>query len=426
MGPSEEEPDEPGGVHDEGRRDKPWPPPDDRLWRHPSEVRANPTASLAHPVARLARSPEGRHWLVGLASGCFGALVVAVVFLASGAVPERAPLVTSSRQAPQVSSPRTSVAGGITSLLELVDPSIVGVTVNGPQGEVTGSGVIVNTVGDESYILTDSAQFSGSASQVQVTSSWGSVVAARLVGTDPASGVALLKAVIGPSGEVTAANPGSVANMQDGEEVVAVGSQYMAGSNSGPNFTIGYISDTESYIQPVNGATDGLFSLLPASMSVSPWAYGGAVVDTNGNVLGIVVPVPGQSATAGLTYMAPIDTAIADEAAMMKDGQVPAHPWLGVLDATDVSGPRARALGIDGPVAVESVAAGSPAARAGIADNDVVTSLDGRPVMSVGNLIAWLAGAKPGEVVTVGWRSGDRERAANITLGTEPAAATPS
>jgi putative serine protease PepD len=322
--------------------------------------------------------------------------------------------------------PRTTVASSITSVLELVDPSVVGVTVNGPQGEETGSGVIVNVVGNESYILTDSAQFSGSADgvQVQVTSYWGYIAGARLVGMDPASGVALLRAVIEPARDVVAANPGSVANVQDGEAVIAVGSQYMAGSNSGPNFTTGYLSDTASYIQPINGTTDGLFSLLPASMSVSPWAYGGAVVDTNGNVLGIVVPVPGQ--TAGLTYIAPIDTAIADETAMMKDGQAPPHPWLGVLDATDVSGPRAKQLGLEGSVEVESVAAGSPAAKAGIADDDMITSLDGRPVGSVGNLIAWLASARPGEVVTVTWRAEGRERARDITLGTEPAAANPS
>src|SRR5579875_72138 len=425
MGPDEDEPDEPAEVAGGA---KPWPPPDDRLWRHPSEVGASPVggAPLPYRVADWARSPGTRTSFVGAAAGCLGALVTAGVLLAAGVVPSKAPLVTSSRQAPEVPVPRTSVASSLTSVLELVDPSVVGVTVNGPQGEETGSGVIVNIVGKESYILTDSAQFSGSGTgmQVQVTSYWGYVAAARLVGTDPASGVAMLKAVIEPARDVTAANPGSVANVQDGEAVIAVGSLYMAGSNSGPNFTTGYMSDTASYIQPVNGATDALYSLLPANMSVSPWAYGGAVVDTNGNLLGIVVPVPGQ--TSGLTYVAPIDTAIADETAMMKDGQAPPHPWLGVLDATDVTGPRARLLGLDGSVEVESVAAGSPAAKAGIADNDLITSLNGRPVVSVGNLIAWLASAKPGEVVSVTWRSGGRERASDLTLGTEPVVANPS
>jgi putative serine protease PepD len=427
MGPKDEEPDEPGEAQADRGGATPWPPPDDRLWRHPSEVGSTPPGAVAplHP-ARWAQATGTRAWLVGLASGCLGALASAGVLLASGVVAPRAPVVTSSREAPPPPAPSTSVANSVTSLLELVDPTVVGVTVNGPQGEEMGSGVIVNVLGDESYILTDSAQFSGSSGdmQVQVTTYWGYVAAARLVGTDPVSGVALLKAVLEPAKDVVAANPGSVANVQDGEQVIAVGSEYMAGSNNGPNFTTGYMSDTASYIQPVNGATDGMFSLFPASMSVSSWAYGGAVVDSNGNLLGIVVPVPGQ--TSGLSYIAPIDTAIVDETAMVKDGQAPAHPWLGVLDATDVAGPRARLLGLDGSVEVESVAAGSPAARAGIADNDVIIALDGRRIGSVGNLIAWLATAKPGEMVTVTWRSGAHKRTSNITLGTQPTAANPA
>lgn len=426
MVPKDEEPEEPGEAQADKGATR-WPPPEDRLWRHPSEVGSAPPGAVAPPrLASWAQAAGSRTWLVGLASGCLGALASAGVLLASGVVPSRAPVVTSSREAPPPPVPNTSFANSVTSLLELVDPTVVGVTVNGPQGEETGSGVIVNVLGDESYILTDSAQFSSSGGgvQVQVTTYWGYVAAARLVGTDPASGVALLKAVLEPARDVVAANPGSVANVQDGEQVIAVGSQYMAGSNNGPNFTTGYMSDTASYIQPVNGAADGMFSLLPASMSVSPWAYGGAAVDTNGNLLGIVVPVPGQ--TSGLSYIAPIDTAIVDETAMVKDGQAPPHPWLGVLDATDVSGPRARLLGLDGSVEVESIAAGSPAARAGIADNDVITALDGRRIGSVGNLIAWLASAKPGEMVTITWRSGAHEKTSNITLGTQPNVATPT
>jgi putative serine protease PepD len=425
------EPGNPGNPGDEEGPSTPWLPPEDRLWRHPSEVRAHPTGRDAGgppAVARLVRAPNATTWLVGLASGCLGALITAGILLASGTVPTNNQPVTSIKQVAPPATARTSATATLTSVLDQVDPSVVGITVNGPQGEQTGSGVIVTTSGEDSFILTDSVLFAGPgpANQVRVDTYWGTVANARVVGLDQAQGIALLKAALLPVKNVATPNLGSVANVQDGEEVICVGSLSMAGSNGGPNFTVGYMSDVSDYVQPENGAADGMFSMLAADMNVSAWAYGGALVDTNGNVLGVVVEVPGQSSQAGLTYLAPIDTAMADATAMMKDGQPVAHAWLGILGATDLSGTGAQHLGLSGAVEVESVAAGSPAAKAGIADNDVVTSLNGRSVGSVGTLIEWMAGAKPGEVVNVGWRAGGSKWSKNITLGTQPGSATPS
>jgi S1-C subfamily serine protease len=119
---------------------------------------------------------------------------------------------------------------------------------------------------------------------------------------------------------------------------------------------------------------------------------------------------------------------MADMEAMIKGGgQADVHPWLGILQATDISGTGAQDLGVAGAIEVESVAVGSPAAKAGIADNDVVTAVAGHPAAatSVGALIAWLALAKPGWVVSVDWLHGGHRRQADITLGTQPATATP-
>lgn len=393
-------------------------------------MRANPASAREHPkrrVERWARRPGVGTWFVGLASGCAGALVTAGVLLASGGVPTSSPTMTAVQSTPDYTAPKTSTGSGITPVLESVDPSVVGVTVNGPQGEEIGSGVIVSATGDQCYILTDSAQFSGavSSTQVDVTADWGYVAKAHLVSVDPSAGVALIKAALQPVKEVRPATPGSVANVQDGEEVIAVASLYLAGSDSASNYWPGYMSDVSSYIEPANGATDGMFSLLVASMNVSQWAYGGALVDTDGNLLGIVTAVPGQSSQTGLTYVTPVDTAMADATAMMKGDQV-AHAWLGVLDATDLSGPAAQHLGLDGAVEVESMAAGSPAAKAGIADNALITSLAGQPIGSVGAMIDWLASAKPGQVVRVRWLAGGHWHSKNITLGAQPASASPT
>jgi S1-C subfamily serine protease len=313
------------------------------------------------------------------------------------------------------------VPSNLVGLLAMVEPSIVGVTVNGSSGVENGSGVIVETgPSGESYLVTDSSLFAdaGPSSQVQVTTNWGHTQNASLVGTDAGSGIALLKAAL-PS-DVSTANIGSVANIQTGEQVFSVGSLPMATNES--NFAPGYINDTMSYIQPVNGASNAWYSMLVANMSVVTPDYGGAVVDSSGNVLGITNP----GAPDDLSYVTPIDTIMAELSGMIKDGQAGAFPWLGVLQATDMSGPAAQSLGVEGAVQVESVASGSPVAKVGVQDNDVITTLDGRSLPSVGALIEWLANAKPGQVMSIGWLHAGRRHAGSITLGSQPTSANPS
>ncbi|HTV11892.1 MAG TPA: trypsin-like peptidase domain-containing protein [Acidimicrobiales bacterium] len=427
------------GPHGEGEDDEPesssWLHPDDRLWRHPSEVRSNPPL-VPQPqralLTRLARGSQGRIWLVGVVSGVLGALVAVGVLAATGEVGKQQQYITTkTTTSPAPSDPRDNPsAPDLIGTLATVDPSIVGVTVNGPNGVASGSGVIVpaTAAGNASYIVTDASLFAGSGpnSQTEVTTDWDLNFPATLVGTDPASGVALVKAVLQPSKDVNAANLGSVANIQTGELVQMVGSLPEAASDNASNFATGYINDTVSFFQPLNGSSDAMFSMLVANFALPEGSpdYGGAVVDSNGNVLGVAIYV--QGAQDDLTYVAPIDTVMAEVTAMLKNGQPGAYPWLGVLQATDLSGPAAEAMGLTGGVQVEAVASGSPVARAGVQDNDVITAIGGRALPSVGALIEWLANVKPGNVVTMNWLHGDQRRAAAITLGAQPVSATPS
>ena len=430
----EDEPQGPGDDREEEHPGAPWLPPDDRLWRHPSEVRANPATNPATKpagpsgaIGRIAHSGPARTWLVGVVSGFVGAVVCASVLLAAGLVGTQPVVVPTTRATPPTTDPKPSgISPDLIGLLGMVEPSIVGVTVNGPSGVENGSGVVVEapTSGDESYIVTESTLITeaGLSSQVQVTTNWGYVQNAKLVATDPASGIALVKAVL-PS-DVGTANLGSVSNIQTGEEVVSVGSLPLAASDNQSAYALGYINDTLSYIQPVNGAANALFSMLVANLPVVTTDYGGAVVDSAGNVLGITNQVPGTP--DNLTYVTPIDTVMAEVSQMIKGGQAGAYPWLGLLQATDISGPGAPGLGARGAVQVESVASGSPVAKVGVADNDVIMTLDGHSVPSVGALIEWLASARPGQVMTIGWLHNGHRRTASITLGSQPASANPS
>ena len=372
---------------------------------------------------------EGRTWLVGVISGVVGALVCGGVLIATGAVNQPTPVfVTKTATGPASSTPAGGAANAI-GILGSVAPSVVGLSVNGAQGVASGSGVIVSTDGQDCYILTDSALFStaGSSSQVQVLSYWGQQKTGLLVGTDPSGGIAVVRVVMGSVDPVDPAVPGSVADVQTGGTIYSIGSGGVAGSSNGSEFATGSIDDSMSYLQPVQGASGAMYSMLVADMSLDPTAYGGAVVDSSGALIGIANQVSSQLARPGLTYVTPIDTAMAEMYALIKaGGHAEAHPWLGILQATDISGPGAQELGVAGAIEVESVAVGSPAAKAGIGDNDVITAIAGHPAASVGALIAWLALAKPGEVVSVDWLHSGRRHQADITLGTQPATANPS
>jgi S1-C subfamily serine protease len=253
---------------------------------------------------------------------------------------------------------------------------------------------------------------------LQVTTNWGQTANGYLVGTDLFSGIALVKSVLRPVARAVsdAANVGSVANVQTGEAVLAVGSLPMAASANESAFSSGYISDTMAYLAPSNGASNALFSMLVANISVVSPDYGGAVVDSSGNVLGITNQVSGTP--DWLTYVVPIDTVMAEVSQMMKGGQPGSYPWLGILQATDISSPAG--------IQVETIGSGSPVAKAGVVDDDVVTALDGRNVSTVGSLIEWLANAKPGQVMSVSWLHNGRRHSADLTLGTQPASANPS
>ena len=273
-----------------------WLHPDDRLWRHPSEVRTNPPSP---PVTsdgffkRIAHNPHAGRWFVSALSGLVGAFVAIGALLATGEIGNQVQVVQKppNSTVPATDPTRGTSVPGLIGTLALVAPSIVGVTVNGPNGVQAGSGVIVGpTIGNQSYVVTDDSLFSTAAAntQVQVTTNWDYNAPATLVGTEPSSGVALLKAPL-PLKDISAANLGSVANVQTGEDVMVVGSLPEAASDNMPNFATGAINDTMCFIPPTNGASDAMFSMLVATMLLPQGSpdYGGAVVDSGGNVLGI-------------------------------------------------------------------------------------------------------------------------------------------
>ncbi|HET9061300.1 MAG TPA: trypsin-like peptidase domain-containing protein [Acidimicrobiales bacterium] len=425
--PDEEQPRE-GDELDEDGPAVSYVHPDDRLWRHPSEIAA--AGASAAPVeaprprepSTWARLASAQTWVVAVVAGLVGALVGAGVLSAAGVVIGRAQPALSSNHPRTTSTVRPAADDqGLTPLIDTMGPSVFQLDFSGAQGQALGSGVVVGSSGNECYVVTTSSLLAdaGPSSQVQVSDYWGDIGRGRTVGTDLEAGLAVVEVALPPC-TADAATVGTVGETQPGEEVIAVGSAAAASSAGGPDFSTGYLDGSEAYIAPASGSTNGLYSMMVSTLPLAPSGAGDAVVDAQGNLLGIANPVPASAGQPQLTYVIPIDVAMVDVSALVKGADVPAHAWLGVVSATDISGPGANRLGVQGAVQVQGIAPGSPAARAGIQDGDVITGVDG-PVPSVGALVAWLAGAGPGRVCRVSWVHNGRHRSADVTLGTQPA-----
>lgn len=315
-----------------------------------------------------------------------------------------------------------SVSTTELSVTGTAEPWVVGLSVDGNQGVEAGSGVVVTTDGEDSYVVTDSELFAeaGTDAQISVTTYAGANKVGNLVQIDGSAGIAVIKVVWAPSSTPVL---GTVAEVQTGQQVFAVGSEAMSAAQSGSYFASGPITDQATYVGPVNGGSVALFPMLVADIALDSSAYGGALVDSNGDLIGITNSVSAQLQKPDITYITPIDTVVADVRQLIRSGHLAGHAWMGIIQATDISGPGATAMGITAAVEVDEVAPGSPLARAGLSDGDIITAIDGSSMPSVGALLAWLADAAPGQVADVNWLHQGHRRRANITLTTQPATA---
>jgi putative serine protease PepD len=390
---------------EEGREDdRPlfaWLPPEDRLWRHPSEVDDAAPRAVAGPppVGPSARPnlfrPAVRVWSIALFAGLAGALMASGFFMATGFNERHTtvvePVVTPSTLAVYAAgnSPASAGVGDWPVIAGTMTASLVGVRVTSESNLQVGSGVLYGASDTESYIITAQDLVAGSRT-VTVTFSDGSTQSARVVGGDTVTGIAVLATAGSRHSFPTF---GSVSNVQVAEEVLALGTRV---ANPKP-----VVTDTVSGLdQSVTTGSDdnptmaGMLALSGAAVPAT--SNGGALIDPDGAVVGIDTDVTSSDPSAqGVAYAVPIDVAEHVAQQLLK-GNRPTHPWLGVEDATDLTSTSAQQLGVPGGAQVGAVDPGSPAALVGLRANDVVTGFDGHAVDSSGALVALLAQCQPG------------------------------
>lgn len=281
------------------------------------------------------------------------------------------------------------------------------------QAESLGSGFIISADG---YIVTNSHVISAGNQRavvetITVTLSDGREFTARLVARDVESDLAVLKIEGNQFPFVRLGNSGSI---RAGDWAVAIGNPFGLGG-----------SVTAGIISTVQRVTDaGAYSrFIQTDASINRGNSGGPLFDLEGNVIGInsqiLSPTGGN---VGIGFAIPADEARPIIDTLMKGGSVQ-RGYLGV-SAQQITADIATALGVDrdrGEL-VATVQPGTPAARAGIRQGDVVVRIANRDVTREQSLSYLMANVRPGTTVPIELIRDGRRQTVNVQVAARPSA----
>jgi putative serine protease PepD len=327
---------------------------------------------------------------IAVASGLLGGVVATAL--------DDDPVTTANNNRPVAAAPvidRSSLA----SIAAAVAPSVV--SINTGRGE--GSGVVLT---DDGYILTNNHVVeSAQGDTVRVIFADGKSATAKIVGTDPKTDLAVVKAddVSG----LTPAKFGGSDSVQIGDTVLAVGNPLgLQGS-----VTSGIISAKDRTIQAGSqqAGSNSLSGLLQTDAPINPGNSGGALVNTSGEVIGINTAIAtngGSEGNIGVGFAIPSAKAkqVADQ---LRKGEKVSHPFLGVRVADAQNG----------GATLVSVQAGSPAAKAGLREGDIVTKFGDKTVGDSDDLVSAVQSGKVGDQMTVTYTRNGDETTTTVTLG---------
>jgi len=254
-----------------------------------------------------------------------------------------------------------------------------------------GSGVIISPDG---YIVTNNHVIDG-AVDIRVTMSNREVLPAKLIGADPLTDLAVIKV----NGTNLPSVPwGNSANLHPGQTVLAFGNPY------GFRFTVtrGIISALN---RPNPDASDrrkpGEF--IQTDAAINPGNSGGALVDARGELIGInTFLISNSGSFAGMGFAIPAQIVQPTVETLIRDGKV-THAFIGIQIA-DVTPDNAKFFEMkkaEGAV-ISEVEPDAPGAKAGLRTGDVITELDGKPVLDAGQLQMMVGQKRPGDTIHLG------------------------
>jgi S1-C subfamily serine protease len=305
-----------------------------------------------------------------------------------------------------------------TALYDSVRPSIVRITTGeeddgafdfGPSG--LGSGIVIDSDG---HILTNYHVVRG-FDTVTVTFSDGTVASADVVGTDPGNDVALVKADVDAS-VLQPAKLGDSDAVPVGSLVAAIGNPFGLDGT----FTTGVISGLD---RTLPSSADGrpIRGLLQTDTAVNPGNSGGALINLQGEVIGINTAIenPNGNGFAGVAYAVPINTPKRFLTQLVA-GEDIEHPRLGI-SGSSLTPEQADQLGVPQGVAVLTVEPSSAADEAGLrssenGEGDVIVAIDGQPMTKFEDLADYIDSKNVGDEVTLSVRRNGEDIELQATL----------
>ena len=343
------------------------------------------------------------------------------------------------------SASTSAPSGSVQAVAQSVLPSVVKIEVAGAQESGSGSGIILSSDGT---ILTNNhvVEVAGENGKIRVDFNDGSTASAKILGTDPLTDTAVIKAE-NVSG-LKAATIGSSKSLQVGQSVVAIGSPFGLDST----VTSGIVSALN---RPVNVGSDqaGNATVYPAiqtDAAINPGNSGGALVDMSGRVVGINASIRstsssnGEAGSIGLGFAIPMDEVKPVVEQMIK-GETPTHARLGIsvqdVGASQQSqqqpdqgnpfdpfgdGQQAPEQQPDNTspfttngAQVREVGNGSAAQKAGIKVGDIITKVDDQMIVGSDSLVATVRSYRPGDKVTITYTRDGKTHTATLALDSD-------
>jgi serine protease DegQ len=269
-----------------------------------------------------------------------------------------------------------------------------------------GSGVLLSPDG---YILTNNHVVEG-ADEIEVILNDSRRARGKVIGTDPESDLAVLKIALDRLPVITIGNSDS---LQVGDIVLAIGNPFGVGQT----VTHGIVSATGRNQLGINTFEN----FIQTDAAINPGNSGGALVDVNGNLMGINTAIYSRSGgSMGIGFAIPVSTAKQVLEGIVKEGVV-TRGWIGVEPA-ELSPELMETFGVKAKkgVLITGVLQNGPAAQAGVKPGDVIVDVGGKSVSTVSELLSSVANLKPGAATKFRVQRRDDSVELSVTPGKRP------
>ena len=421
------EPDEGGETDEDLDRIRGWVHPDDRLWRHPSEIGSSPrgpgrpgggsvqpdTDSVLLAGGHLGRRGAAP-WLI-CGSLCI-AIVVAAVAVVVADTSEGSITATTTAlplRTPPTTEPGTSMSDETAELdarVSKVRPSTVALHVVRAGGSSDVMGVVAEAGG---IVVTTGRAVSGETGITAVEPN-GTRVAAAVLAVDPISDLAVVQIEDDlPAASFDPASPGA------GSTAMAIALQPHPHAVPTPLVYAGTVVAAGTTV--AGDRATATFASMAVRVPLGRSDLGSPLIDEGGNVAGLLDVTTGSGADQGAVFL-PAELVAGVVRQLVSSGAVD-QGWFGAegwpttetaaVSATEASVPSVPGLG----ALLTSVTKDGPAAQAGLAAGDLVQAVDGTPVHSMADLVTQLYPDPPGTTVAVTFERAQSSETVQVQLG---------